>query len=179
MVSATAVSGSARLQVSSSLALENVGVWRMTRLYLVKTGAGELVGWDQHDLAYLTKLGAGEPLECDTRKARHPEHHRKFFALLQQAFVNQEKYRNLTDLLIALKLKTGWYDEHITAEGKLVYVPKSISFARMGQEEFEAFYKAAIIALAELTDSEQVTAEADSIIAHDFAGQPLEDLPIG
>ena len=146
----------------------------MTRLYLLKTEGGDLIGWDAHDQAYIARMGDGEILEADTRKARHPEHHRKFFALLQQAFLNQEKYRNITDLLIALKLKVGHYQEHVTADGRLVFVPKSISFARMGQEEFERFYNAAIVALAELTDSEQVMAEADSIIAHDFAGQTLE-----
>lgn len=146
----------------------------MTRLYLTKTEYGALIGWSPKDDAYLEKLGDGEVLECDTRKARHPEHHRKFFALLQQAFLNQEKFSNLTDLLIALKLKVGHYQEHVTADGRLVFVPKSISFARMGQEEFDVFYKSAVVALAELTDSEQVTAEADSIIAHDFAGQTLE-----
>lgn len=146
----------------------------MSRLYLTKTSWGSLIGWDHHDEAYVARLGEGEILECDTRKARHPEHHRKFFALLQQAFANQDKYRNLTDLLVALKLKVGHYDEHVTADGRLVFVPRSISFARMEQDEFSKFYNAAIVALAELTDAEQVVLEADNIIARDALGQVME-----
>lgn len=137
----------------------------MTRLYLVKTEGGDLIGWGPNDHAYLHKLEAGECIECDTQKARNPGHHRKFFALLQDSFVNQDKYENMTDLLVALKLRCGWYDEHVTHDGKLVYVPKSISWARMDQEVFGKFYGDAVVALAEMFGAPEAVAEADEIIA--------------
>lgn len=141
----------------------------MTRLYLVKTEGGDLIGWGPNDNAYLHKLEAGECIECDTQKARNPAHHAKFFALFDQAWRSQNKYPHTSAgkaaLMIELKLKAGWYDEHVTASGQLVYVPRSISWARMGQDEFDVFYNEAIVALAEMFGTEQVVLEADEIIA--------------
>lgn len=137
----------------------------MTRLYLVKTEGGDLIGYSADDQDYVARLKPGESLECDTHKARNPGHHKKFFALLQSAFAGQSKYKRIGDLLIEMKLRAGWFDEHVTADGKLVYVPKSISFARMGQEEFDKFYNEAVVALAGMFGTEDVVIEADEIIA--------------
>jgi len=78
--------------------------------------------------------------KVDARKARNPGHHRKGFALLNLIFENQERYRTIEDLLVEVKLKAGWYTEHIRSDGAITYIPKSISFADMDQLEFEAFY---------------------------------------
>lgn len=151
----------------------------MTRLYLVKTNGGDLIGWGPNDNAYLHKLGDGECIECDTKKARNPKHHAKFFALLQSAYVNQNKYGSIKALLIELKLRAEWYDEHVTHDGRLVFVPRSISWAQMGQQEFDRFYGDALIALALMfPDNANIVAEADEIIAKrestDFAGAEME-----
>jgi len=34
----------------------------------------------------------------------------------------------------------GLYAEHITTKGKIIYVPKSMSFAEMDENEFEELY---------------------------------------
>lgn len=137
----------------------------MTRLYLVKTEGGDLIGWGPNDSAYLAKLEPGECIESDTRKARNPAHHRKFFALFELAFQSQERYTNRRQFMTELKVRAGWYEEYITADGKLVFVPKSISWANMDQEEFAKFYAEAVTALAGMCNSEEVVLEADSIIA--------------
>ena len=134
------------------------------KLFLVKSPGGDLLGWGPTDQNYIAKLGAGEFLECETQKVRNPAHHRKFFALLQAAYGAQDKHKNLTSLLVELKIRAGWYDEHITADGKLVYVPKSISWARMDQETFDKFYGEAIVALAQMVPVEEIEMEADNII---------------
>jgi hypothetical protein len=89
-------------------------------------------------------LKAENHYKCDIRRARNPDHHRKGFALIKLIFDSQEKYRTIEDLLVELKLQTGWYREHIRSNGELIYVPKSISFADMDQLEFEAFYETLI-----------------------------------
>lgn len=155
----------------------------MTRLYLVKTNGGDVLGWGSNDSEYLRRLGDGEVIECDTRKVRNPAHHRKFMALVGRALLGQSQYTK-TQLLVELKLRCEWYDEHVTHTGKLVYVPRSISFATMDQEQFEPFYNTALVELAKMfPDNSLIVDEADNIIARspslDFAGQPLEDLPIG
>lgn len=137
------------------------------KLFLVKTEGGDVIGWGPNDQSYIARMEPGECIECDTHKARNPAHHRRFFALLQAAYGAQDKHKNLTSLLVELKIRAGWYDEHITHDGKLVYVPKSISWARMDQEEFERFYGEAIVALADMFGTEEIVLEADNIIARE------------
>ncbi len=96
------------------------------------------------DEAAFESLRPGNMYKADIRKARNPDHHRKGFALINVIFENQERYRTIEDLLVELKLMTGWYREHIRSDGTIIYVPKSISFADMDQLEFERFYDAVI-----------------------------------
>ncbi|MDX8384423.1 MAG: DUF1367 family protein, partial [Ghiorsea sp.] len=46
----------------------------------------------------------------------------------------------INDLMVEIKLKTGHYEEHITTKGVMIYVPRSLAFSSMGQEEFDAWY---------------------------------------
>ncbi len=101
------------------------------------------------DFSAFMSLKPGNMYKCDIRRARNPDHHRKGFALIKLIFDSQEKYRTIEDLLVELKLQTGWYREHIRANGELIYVPKSISFADMDQLEFGAFYETLIDAAIE------------------------------
>lgn len=96
------------------------------------------------DAALLAAFGVGEILEVALRKPRSAAHHRKFFALMQLVFENQERYDTIADLLVEVKLKCGHYREHLTTKGRLIYVPKSLSFEAMGQEEFGVLYSKAI-----------------------------------
>lgn len=100
-----------------------------------------LVAAYENDEESLRSLKPGNMYKCDIRRARNPDHHRKGFALINLIFNSQERYRTVEDLLVELKLMTGWYREHIRPNGELIYVPKSISFADMDQIEFEAFYE--------------------------------------
>lgn len=146
----------------------------MTRLYLVKSEGGDLLGWGPNDNAFLHRLGAGECIECDTRKARNPQHHRKFMALMQRAVQGQNKYASLKPLLIELKLRCDWYDEHITREGVMVYVPRSISFANMDQAEFDKFYRRAVVELSQMfPENEDIGAEADEILMRELPHEQL------
>lgn len=132
---------------------------------MVKTEGGDLIGWDAKDQDYIARLRPGESLECDTRKARNPAQHKKFFALFDASFHGQSKYTNPKDLMRELKIRAGWYDEYITQGGKVVYVPKSLSWGTMGDDEFKKFYNEAVVALAEMFGVEDVVIEADDIIA--------------
>lgn len=110
-----------------------------------------LIPLDLHDLEALRQVcGAGEIVSTDIKKARNLRFHRLFFALLQAVVANQERHSNVEDLLVELKLKVGHYQEHVTAKGEMVYVPKSISFDRMDELEFREFFRKAVVALAEM-----------------------------
>ncbi len=99
-----------------------------------------LVPSGHHDATEFEKLKVGNEYKVDARKARNPDHHRKGFALINLIFDSQEKYTTIEQLLTELKLRVGWYEEHVRMSGELVLIPKSISFADMDQTQFETFY---------------------------------------
>lgn len=96
------------------------------------------------DKAVLEKYKNNAILYVDLRKPRNGKFHRKFMALIRVIYEAQEMYSTEEDLLIEIKLRAGHYQEHITARGKLTYVPKSLSFDSMDGDEFEIFYGKAI-----------------------------------
>lgn len=88
---------------------------------------------------------------------RNLKYHKKFFTMLHTAFdymLDEDRIRlgvlSVEQLLIRLKLDLGLYTLYISAgkgavpEGQPVYVPDSISFAKMEDADFARFYKAAI-----------------------------------
>ena len=99
-----------------------------------------LIPSSQDSVENYEKLKEGQEYKVEVRKARNPGHHRKAFSLINRIFHNQDVYTNETDLLVELKLQCGWYDEHITTKGKVIYLPKSMDFSSMDQTEFEGFY---------------------------------------
>lgn len=69
--------------------------------------------------------------------------HNRFWAILD--IVAKATHWETPDrLLVALKIRLGRYDVCMLPNGKKVPVPQSISFAAMGQSEFERFYQDAM-----------------------------------
>lgn len=85
-------------------------------------------------------LRFGSMYKADFKKARNPQHNGKAFVLIKLIFDNQEKYENIEDLRTELKLQCGSYYHHVRSDGKVIYIPKSWSFADMDQTEFEELY---------------------------------------
>ena len=111
---------------------------------MLKKIAGGLVPSLPVDEEILAKWKFGSVLECEVKKPRNGQFHRKFFALMNVVYMNQDRYDILDDLLVEIKLKTGHYHEHITMKGEVIYMPKSISLAKMDEFEFSEFYSKTI-----------------------------------
>lgn len=111
------------------------------RLYFARTDRG-LVPADELTAEQVQKWGIGEVVACDTKRSRNVQHHRKAFALLRILLENQDRHETMRSFLVEIKIRLGWYEEHITVAGALVYEPLSIAFDQMDQDAFEAeFYK--------------------------------------
>ena len=114
---------------------------------------------DENAERALKKVKDGLDILVDYKPKRNVKFHRKFFAMINILFQNQEKYKNREDLLIEMKLKTGWYKEHVTLKGNIIYIPKSMSFDKMDDLKFGEFYQKCIdVALQSFNISEE-TAE--------------------
>lgn len=93
-----------------------------------------------------TKLG--QVVDMRGKRPRNPQHHRKLFALLGIVLDNTDLFANADDALIGLKAITGhgrW--TRIEGTTKDIFYPASINFESMAQDEFEAFYDAAVAAV--------------------------------
>jgi hypothetical protein len=94
-----------------------------------------------------TKLGKIADLRG--RRPRNPGHHRKLFALLSLLVDNTECFASTEDALLGLKAVLGhgqWKKLHPRAERE-VFVPDSIAYENMSQDEFDVFYDAALAAV--------------------------------
>lgn len=94
-----------------------------------------------------TKLG--QVVDLRGRRPRNPGHHRKLFALLGLLADNRDEFANTDDALLGLKAVLGhgvWKRLHPKAERE-VFVPDSIAYENMSQDEFNDFYEAAIAAV--------------------------------
>lgn len=121
-----------------------------TDIYLCRR-LSSFIPVDDDGRAVLAGVGQGEIIKAKVSKPRNPKFHRKFFSMISLVHANQERFPTIDHLLTAVKIEAGWYhDTPIDLEGRLVYVPKSISFARMDEHEFHVFYSQALSAVCRL-----------------------------
>ena len=113
------------------------------KAFFIRTVNGFIPAEEDAEKIY-KRVGLGEYVQMDYKPARNYNFHKKFFSMVQHVFENQERYETLEDLLIEIKLKSGHYQEHLTTKGKIIYVPKSISFDNMDELKFQAFYDKAV-----------------------------------
>ena len=93
------------------------------------------------DYEALRKIKVGDTVSCDIKRPRNLAMHRKFFALINLVFQNQEIYDNIDLLRKELTKAAGYYEEYVNHKGKKCYEAKSISFSSMDQEDFEDLYQ--------------------------------------
>jgi hypothetical protein len=126
----------------------------MPAFTLVKVN-GKLRGRSQDDerahnrfKRWRRKLGDGEFFQFAYDYERNLAHHKKFMALVSYIADNSDTYNNTEKALVAVKIAAGHCD-FVNGPAGLVAVPKSISFKKMQQGEFEEFYKNALQGVAD------------------------------
>lgn len=114
----------------------------MPRINLIKR-SGVFIPSLPEDEIKISKIKSGTIIEAEIKCPRNSKFHRKFFALLQ-VVLDGADYDNVNQILILLKFKLGHYDKIENTNGKIIYSPKSISFASMDNIEFQQFYNQAV-----------------------------------
>lgn len=106
---------------------------------LIKTLNGFKLAYNSdHDKA--KKIPLNEPIVYSWSKPRNLKFHKKFFALINLVYENQEVYSNIEHLRKDLTVEAGFYDIRHDLHGVEVREPKSISFAKMDDNEFSELY---------------------------------------
>jgi len=110
------------------------------KLSIVKTLSGTFkVAYDS-DFEKAKSIPVNVPFEIEYKKKRNILFHRKFFALIELVYQNQEVYNNKEHLRKDLTISAGFYDIRHNFEGVEIYEPKSISFSNMDEVEFSELY---------------------------------------
>lgn len=114
-----------------------------------KSLSGHLVPIDDAGRAAVGRLPVDDLVQVEFKRPRNLGHHRKFFALLNLIYMNQTRYRSPEELLDAIKIYTGHCFPMTLRNGTEVRVPKSISFSKMDQTEFDAFWNRVVTIVCE------------------------------
>ena len=92
------------------------------------------------DYDKMKKLKPGEFYNCTISQPRNIKFHRKFFALIKMIFDNQEIYKSADRLRKDLLIEAGYFNEWVDFHGEEHKEAKSISFAKMTEEDFSELY---------------------------------------
>mgnify|MGYP007100160928 CR=1 FL=1 len=96
----------------------------------------------------IRKLKNNAVYEFEVKQNRNLMHHRKFWAVLACVCANSERWTSPERLLLALKIKLGYFECVPGFDGTEIVSPSSISFSDMDQDKFSSFYSAALPILA-------------------------------
>lgn len=110
------------------------------KIAVIKGFDHKLIAAHDSDLELIKKMTTGEMYEFEFKKPRNIKFHRKFFALLNLTYENQQIYNDITRMRKELTKAVGYYESFLNHKGVLVYEAKSISFASMDEIEFSQFY---------------------------------------
>lgn len=90
------------------------------------------------------RVKSGEIVELKGVKVRNGQYHRLFFAMLKLISENSNPHISEAAALHFAKMATGTGEFVTDSRGRDVFVPGSISFARMDQAAFKGFVQTAI-----------------------------------
>lgn len=126
---------------------------------LVKLPNGALAPDSEEGAELLRGFKVGQGIRCSLTRVRNYQFHKKWFALAKYAFDiwadtmprmefrGQQVQPNFDRFRKDLIILAGYYEPVFNARGELRVEPKSISFANMGEEEFEKLFSATIDAI--------------------------------
>lgn len=113
---------------------------------------------------FLREIGEGREVMISVRKARSPQHHRFFFAMLRKVCENSDQWPSEEALLDDLKIAVGHRETHVNSlTGETAVRAKSINFASMEEFAFRRFVKRCCFVLAKAigVDPQSLMEEAD------------------
>lgn len=108
-----------------------------TDIWLVKAPDGRLTASSESDEEKLRSYKAGAIIKAKVSKPRNGKHHRLGMMLLQSVFDNQDKYQTFEAFLNEVKILTGHMETHVSIDGQVYFITKSIAFENMDEIEFK------------------------------------------
>ena len=79
------------------------------KIHVIKT-LGGLKPYSEKAEQVFSKIQLNEVIEIDYKKQRNIKFHRKFFALINLVYQNQDHYNNIDELREDLTIEAGFYN---------------------------------------------------------------------
>jgi hypothetical protein len=146
----------------------------MKELVLTKTPSGALAPMDPQAADYIAKLKTGAAVRATVKQQRNPRFHRKYFALLNLAFDHwtpaeatykgQIVGKNFNQFRNDITILAGHYEMAVNLKGETRLTAKSISFANMGQDEFDELYNATVNVILSRILTTYTRADLDAVM---------------
>lgn len=115
----------------------------MPEIVVMRGNDGKLCGMGEKHHASLVKFkrmlhaaAPGETFAFSYKVPRSPQHHRWFFARVNELLGMQETFCDLEHLMVFLKVGAGFVEFMHGSDGQLVAVPKSIAWHTLDEREF-------------------------------------------
>ncbi len=113
-------------------------------IYLVKTYDG-LKPASEDDFEKMKSLKSGTSYRAKINQPRNYEFHKKFFAMIEVVWENlpdhlEKGYGTKENFRYELTMRAGYRENWTTAKGAPMWRPKSISFAKMSEHDFQILY---------------------------------------
>jgi hypothetical protein len=109
-----------------------------------------LVPADMHAQEFVESIPDGKRLLVDAKRPRSPENHAHFYHILRAALEHLEGYPDEETLLDSLKMATGHVRQIMLVDGTMAFIPKSIRFASMPEDQFQRFKDRALFVLTRM-----------------------------
>lgn len=117
---------------------------------------------------WLFRLEPGEIAHISTRMERSGPYHRRHFAMEQALFGVQDRFRHFEQFLYWIKIGAGWVQWAAGPDGGIVPIPRSISYRKADQAEFEQFHSQVLDFLLGEHASRYLWPHLDDAQAHDM-----------
>lgn len=132
----------------------------MSEVWLTRTLQG-FAPCDEEALTAIRRIKVGDKVKCDISRPRNGSMHRAYWAMCSLVAMNHEQLETAEQVHTVLKLLTDCVDiVAMRSTGEILKVPKSISFGKMTQNEFDTFFRRA----------------KDAVVEHLLPGVGLKDL---
>ena len=147
----------------------------MSDLQVIKIPGGVLKPAFEIDARIVDRWPINSIIDVKAVRPRNNVAHKKFFALLKMAFENWEpRDDQLNPALPAMKsfdrfrsdvtIVSGYYDLVYNIKNELRYVPRSIAFANMSEDDFADLYDRACRALLKYVLQNYTRADLDIVV---------------
>ena len=111
---------------------------------ILRRSGDKLVPVTEWDREALLEIPEGRDLTVKVSRTRSAKQHRLFWALMQIVVDNHIYYLRGEQLVEWLKVRLGYVDEIMFHDGSMLTKVSSISFASMGQDDFQKFFNLAL-----------------------------------